>query len=65
MQKTHAYRVSYTVAGIPHGNSWVFAPSKVKALKQAEKDLIEDGPAYDKESLKVELDSRLEKHLGG
>ena len=51
--RNHPYSVMYTVGGIPHGNSFIFAPNKQEALAQAKKDLEDDGLAYDKGSLEV------------
>lgn len=63
MRTSHPYRVKYTVGGIPHGNSFIFAPNKKEALAYAKKDLEDDGPAYDKGSLEVERDYRLYRSM--
>lgn len=59
MQKYHPYIVEYTIGGIPHCNYWIYAPNKQEALAQAKKDLENDGPVYDEDSLKVKRDYRL------
>jgi hypothetical protein len=53
MQKYHPYSVEYTIGGIPHGNSFIFALNRQEALTQAKKDLEDDGMVYDEGSLEV------------
>ena len=63
MRTNRPYSVIYTVGGIPHGNSFIFAPNKQEALAQAKKDLEDDGLAYDKGSLEVKREYRLYRSM--
>ena len=63
MQKRHPYSVRYTISGIPHGNSFIFAPNRQEALAQAKKDLEDDGLTYDKGSLEVKREYRLYRDM--
>ena len=63
MQTRHPYSVRYTIGGIPHGNSFIFAPNTQEALAQAKRDLEDDELAYDKGSLKVKREYRLYRDM--